>query len=288
MSNVMAILQDADKCMRCNGCVISCKRTWKMKALNPGVHKTAPDQRVIIKSQNRIDNGPFLRYSCWHCPSPPCAPRCPFGAIKKQETGAVSVDPELCNPGGTNNGKTCTYQCVADCGRGGYPKVGSGSDTHLAPKAWKCTMCYGRAGADDALDAAYGNPLPTKSSAAEIAAVPELAHWPSCVFTCPAGAMKYDTKANILAELYLNGSHGELHNGWKATLGDGSMWWASKKLTTFVQPKADPFIEDHVTPMLAGLSGSASKLPVVPVLVAGGLFAVMARRQRHLSGQGEG
>ena len=28
---VMAILQDADKCMRCNGCVTACKREWKMK-----------------------------------------------------------------------------------------------------------------------------------------------------------------------------------------------------------------------------------------------------------------
>ena len=74
MTNVMAILQDVDKCMRCNGCVISCKRTWKMKALNlRGVHKTAPDQRVIIKSQKRVDMGPFMRYSCWHCANPPCA-----------------------------------------------------------------------------------------------------------------------------------------------------------------------------------------------------------------------
>jgi len=60
----MAILHDVDKCMRCNGCVISCKRTWKMKALNEGVHKTAPDQRVIIKSQKRVDMGPFIRFSC--------------------------------------------------------------------------------------------------------------------------------------------------------------------------------------------------------------------------------
>lgn len=295
----MAILQDVDKCIRCNGCVISCKRTWNMKALNPGVHKVAADQRVIIKSQNRIDNGPFLRFSCWHCPDPPCVKRCPFKAIVRQgdtssTPGAVSVDPTLCNPGGTNSaGITCTRQCVVDCQRGGYPKVGVGSNNYATEDAWKCTLCYGRSGAledprltqaqRDELKAKYGNPLPSKSTAAEITAVPEKAHWPACVFTCPAKAMTWDTRANIIAQLKLPA------NGYKYWIGDGSMFWASKKLTSFLAPKADPFIEDHVTPMLTGaFSSSSAKLPLVPTIVAGGLFAVIARRQMNASGQGEG
>ena len=159
----MAIFQDVDKCMRCNGCVISCKRTWQMKALNFGVHKVAPDQRLIIKSQKRVDMGPFMRYSCWHCTNPPCVKRCPFKAINKMANGAVMIDPELCQPGGTNAaGVTCTYQCQVDCGRGGYPKIGVGSDLYDTPKAWKCTLCYGRAGADADLDPTYGFGLPTK------------------------------------------------------------------------------------------------------------------------------
>lgn len=290
--STMAILQDVDKCMRCNGCVISCKRTWKMKALNPGVHKTAPDQRVIIKSQKRVDMGPFMRYSCWHCTNPPCVKRCPFSAINKMPNGAVAIDPEKCNPGGVNaSGVQCTYQCQVDCGRGGYPKIGPGSDLYTTSKAWKCTLCYGRAGAPDPLPAdqknsgsliaAYGPALPTKESAAAIALVPEKAHQPSCVYTCPAKAMQWDTKENILT--YINSAS----NGYISAQGDGSMYWASRKYL-LIAPKADPFVEDHVSPLMSSLvSGPFAKAALVPTLLAGGLVAVIARRQRIAEENGE-
>ncbi len=276
MANVMAIFQDVDKCMRCNGCVISCKRTWQMKALNYGEHKTAPDQRVIIKSQKRIDNGPFIRYSCWHCPDPPCVKRCPFKALKKQANGAVSIDPTLCQPDATNaSGVTCTRQCTADCQRGGYPKVGVGSDLFTTPDAWKCTMCYGRAGADDQLDAAFGNPLPSNSTPGEIGVIPERAHWPSCVYTCPAKAMTWDTRTNIMNVIATG--------GYISYVGDGGVFWASKKFV-LAAPKADPFVEDHVTPLISDvLTKSVSKAALVPTIVAGGLLAVIARRQINAS-----
>ena len=279
----MAIFQDVDKCMRCNGCVISCKRTWQMKALNFGVHKVAPDQRLIIKSQKRVDMGPFMRYSCWHCTNPPCVKRCPFKAINKMANGAVMIDPELCQPGGTNAaGVTCTYQCQVDCGRGGYPKIGVGSDLYDTPKAWKCTLCYGRAGADADLDPTYGFGLPTKvypNGAGEYisslsgTAVPELKHQPSCVFTCPAKAMVWDTKANIVA--FINDSA----NGFISVQGDGSVYWASRK-SLLLAPKADPFVEDHVTPLVSNLLSSPfAKAALVPAAMGAGLLALIARRQ---------
>lgn len=276
MSNVMAILQDVDKCMRCNGCVISCKRTWQMKALNPGVHKTAPDQRVIIKSQKQLDMGPFIRFSCWHCPDPPCVKRCPFDALTKQANGAVSIDPTLCDPDGTNAaGVKCNYQCMRDCQRGGYPKIGVGSDLFTTADAWKCTLCHGRAGADADLDPAFGNPLPTRASAGQISAVPDKAHEPSCVYTCPAKAMTWDTRANIMSMIATG--------GYISYQGDGSLFWASKKYV-LAAPKADPFFEDHLTPMVSGLvSKSVTGLATVPTLVGCGLAAVIARRMKIAS-----
>ena len=95
---VMAILQDADKCMRCNGCVTACKREWNLKLptsmaeVIPQKSIVNPRQRLAIKSLKRGDMGPFMRFSCWHCPDPPCAAECPFGAIKKLATGAINVD----------------------------------------------------------------------------------------------------------------------------------------------------------------------------------------------------
>ncbi len=165
MSNVMAILQDVDKCMRCNGCVISCKRTWNMRADNPGVHKVAPDTRVMIKSQKKVDMGPFIRFSCWHCPDPPCAPECPFKAITKEANGAVAVDQSKCQPDLCKD-SFGRYPCVVGCQRGGYPKVGVGSDnlygseTTPQPHMHKCTLCCGKAGADDPTKAM----LPTRAS----------------------------------------------------------------------------------------------------------------------------
>ncbi|PKQ21004.1 MAG: hypothetical protein CVT66_01930 [Actinobacteria bacterium HGW-Actinobacteria-6] len=278
----MAILQDVDKCMRCNGCVVSCKRTWKMKALNPGIHKTAPDQRVIIKSQKRVDMGPFMRYTCWHCTNPPCTKRCPFGAINKMANGAVAIDPEKCTPGGTNAaGVQCVQQCQIDCGRGGYPKIGVGSDLYTTSKAWKCTLCYGRAGIGESLIPEYGPALPTKATTGEISLVAEKAHQPSCVFTCPAKAMNWDTKENILT--YINTAS----NGYISAQGDGSMYWASRKYL-LIAPKADPFVEDHVSPLMSSLvSGPFAKAALVPTLLAGGLVAVIARRQRIANEMGE-
>jgi Fe-S-cluster-containing dehydrogenase component len=263
-----------------------------MKALNPGVHKTAPDQRLVIKSQKRVDMGPFMRYSCWHCTNPPCVKRCPFEALAKMPNGAVRIDPAKCSPDAYNpaNGKTCTRQCSIDCGRGGYPKVGDGSDLYDTPKSWKCTLCYGRAGADADLDAAYGNPLPTKVypdasgnyiSPISGTAVADLKHQPSCVFTCPAKAMVWDTKDNIVGTAvpgsgYLN----DPKNGFISAQGDGSIYWASRK-NLLIAPKADPFIEDHVTPLVSSvISGPYAKAALLPTILAGGLVAVIARRQQ--------
>jgi hypothetical protein len=65
------------------------------------------------------------------------------------------------------------------------------------------------------------------------------------------------------------------------------MYWGSRK-TLLVPPKADPFMEDHVTPLVSSvLSSPFAKAALVPTLLAGGLMAVIARRQRIASEMGE-
>jgi len=282
---VMAVFQDVDKCMRCNGCVIACKREWKMKNFSdiadvkPQRSVVNPRQRLAIKSQKRVDMGPFIRFTCWHCPDPPCAKRCPFDAIKKEPTGAVSVDNALCDPSAcvTPSG---AYPCADGCQRGGYPKVGvvyeSGAYAGL-PKMNKCTLCHGRAGADSEVGA---DALPTRASAAEIAETLERAHEPACVSSCPAKAMKWDSRANILAMLEdpANGyilPAGSVAPGTKNWMGNGSLFWASRKVL-LTPAKADPFIEDHVAPMTSSLLSSGKM--ILPTLFVGGLAALSARR----------
>lgn len=276
----MAILQEVDKCMRCNGCVISCKRTWQMVNETIGVHRTAYDQRVAIKSQKNVDMGPFVRFSCWHCPDPPCVPACPLSALAKQENGAVSIDPTVCNPA------VCNQECVAGCHRGGFPKIGIGSEQYPTAKAWKCTMCWGRAGdvatyvaADPTLTAKYGQPLPTRATTAQITACAERAHEPSCVYTCPAKAMRYEPEATVWAEVQAPA------NGYVSCAGGGggSVIWASKKYF-IAQPKADPLMEDHLSPMVSELlAGPFAKAAAAATLVAGGLLAIGAAKAKNAS-----
>lgn len=287
MAYEMAILQEVDKCIRCNGCVISCKRTWHMKgdtSRDVPHNNLAANQRVVIKSQKKVDNGPFVRFSCWHCENPPCAGRCPFKAIKKNETtGAVWIDPNLCDP----DDPKCHWQCKADCQRGGVPMIGAGSeDFGNTAKAWKCTLCTGTYTGAPVIGAGEGGDLPSKAAgtpgarssvlpgAVDTGANLALDHQPACVFTCPAKAMVWDTRDNILA--YLNSGA----QGWKSRFGDGSMFWASKKYLVS-PPKADPFIEDHISPMVSSLlSNPFAKAALAPTLVAGAVLAIAARRAK--------
>jgi len=275
VANEMAILQEVDKCVRCNGCVISCKRTWHMKGIVPSDdlphNKLASNQRVVIKSQKRVDMGPFVRFSCWHCENPPCVGRCPFKAIVKNSvTGAVWIDPNLCNP----DDPKCVQQCKIDCQRGGVPMIGAGSDLISVSDAWKCTLCTGTYVGAPYVGAGLDGDLPTKATAAEIAAVPEKEHQPSCVYTCPAKAMSYDTRDNIIARM------NDSAEGWMSRFGDGSMFWASQKFLV-APPKADPFMEDHVGPMIGNLLSSPfAKAALAPTLVVGALLALAARRAK--------
>jgi Fe-S-cluster-containing dehydrogenase component len=294
-ANEMAILQEVDKCVRCNGCVISCKRTWHMKGIVPSddlPHTTLdPNQRVVIKSQKRVDMGPFVRFSCWHCENPPCAPRCPYKAINKNTTtGAVWIDPNLCHPDTVNpaNNIKCVHQCKIDCQRGGVPMIGAGSDLFTESKNWKCTLCTGTYTGAPYVGAGLGGDLPSKAvgtpgarvsqlpgALSGVTVIEELDHQPTCVFTCPAKAMIYDTRANILDHL---NTHYNLITDTR--FGDGSMFWASHKFAV-APPKADPFMEDHVSPMLSSLlSNPFAKAALAPTLVIGGLLALAARRAK--------
>lgn len=277
MANKMAILQEVDKCVRCNGCVISCKRTWELKGIIPTNdlpnQKISINQRMVIKPQKRADTAPFVRYSCWHCDNPPCAVRCPWKAIVKDpDSGAVYVRQADCIPSKIvpGTGKGCGGVCRVDCNRGGFPRVGNGSDAYSGMKMQKCTMCFGRAGLTSA-----GCDLPSKATAADIVLVAEKAHQPACVFTCPAQAMHYDTVDNIKTKI-TDGITDGIYVYWQGT---SNMFWASKSM--IVAPKADPFMEDHISPMVGSLlSGPFAKAALVPTLVIGGLIAISARRAK--------
>jgi len=207
----------------------------------------APDDLVVVKAQKAYDQGPFVRYGCWHCLAPSCASACPLGAITKlgsgsKAHGAVIVDYTKCTP--DENG--CTRQCIAACRKGGYPVVGKGTSDYYPgtiKKMYKCDMCYDRV---------------------------EAGKLPNCVETCPAKAYTFDTYSNIIDKINAD--------GFSYISGNDQFLWATRN-TAFMSPKADPFVEDHISPMVDRLlSGPFSKAFLVPTAVVGGLYALYRRR----------
>ncbi len=90
--------------------------------------------------------------------------------------------------------------------------------------------------------------------------------------------MTWDTKANILAYLQNPANGYILANGTQNWIGSGGVYWAAKK-NMLVPPKADPFIEDHLTPMVSSMVSGGSKL-AIPALLLGGLAVVSMRRTK--------
>jgi hypothetical protein len=86
--------------------------------------------------------------------------------------------------------------------------------------------------------------------------------------------MMWDTRDNV--RTYINNPA----NGFISAQGDGSVYWASRK-SLLIAPKADPFVEDHVTPLISSvMSSQFAKAALVPAALGGGLLALIIRRQR--------
>lgn len=241
-----AILHEIDKCMKCRGCQVACQRAQGLGTTYGDDAKTVQfDDPTVVKAQKDNDSPPFVRYSCWHCDAPTCATACPLGAIKQTTEGAVWVDRAMCNPA-SSECVSAGKPCATKCHRGGYPKIGT-ADPGLY--AYKCDMCKDRIGG------------------------------PACVETCPAKALTYDTKANITAKLTdpLNAAKYKVKVGGNFNGNNGNMFWASSK--PFNPPTTDPFIEDHISPMLGRLiNAPVSRVLVLPTLLFGGIYALYRRR----------
>ena len=102
----------------------------------------------------------YVRRMCMHCDTPSCASVCPVGALRKTDEGPVVYDEKACM-----GCRYCMVACPFD-----VPKYEWHSTT---PRVQKCTMCYDRI---------------TKGKL------------PACVEACPAEAVSFGTKKEMLAE----------------------------------------------------------------------------------------
>ncbi|MGM0666656.1 MAG: 4Fe-4S dicluster domain-containing protein [Bacteroidota bacterium] len=162
-----AILYDSTLCAGCQGCEWEC-------ALEHGlpdpdledipevgkVRKTNENRRTVINVFSTSKGEVYVKNSCKHCNQPACSTACLTKAMYKTEEGPVIWRDKKC--------MGCRY-CMVSCPYD-VPKF----DYHSSnPDIVKCDMCWDRV---------------------------KEGKLPACVEGCPAGALTFGTRREMIAE----------------------------------------------------------------------------------------
>jgi formate dehydrogenase iron-sulfur subunit len=195
---IRATLIDITNCIGCRACQVACKQ-WnerdgevtefepELGFQNPAV--LSAKTYTLISFHEFFDsekpdavNFAFTMRRCLHCLEPACVSACPTTALKRQADGPVTYDADPCIG--------CRY-CIWAC-PWGVPTADW--DTH-APKIQKCTHCADRA----------VQPLPESRNGGALTEAERILHLdkiavPACVKACPADALVYGEREEMLAE----------------------------------------------------------------------------------------
>jgi len=241
-----SILVDVTKCTGCEQCVAACVEA------NAGDPRRADLDRLTSRdglsaerraTVSRVADGRFARKSCMHCLEPSCVSACLVGGITKDPDGPVIYDPAKCI-----GCRYCMLACPFHVPRYEWDET--------APLMVKCDMCAERV--DDGRD-------------------------PACVAACPAGALTFGDRNELLAEAHrrLAGDRaGYIQHVWgEHEFGGTSVLYISDvDLATRDWPAASPGAIPHPTePLFAST-------PFIGLGVMSSLLGVswVIRRRRQL------
>jgi formate dehydrogenase iron-sulfur subunit len=194
---IRATLIDITNCIGCRACQVACKQ-WNEREgeetelepqlgfQNPATLSAKTYTLIAFhEMENSLKPGGldsvFVMQRCFHCLEPACVSACPTTALYRQDDGPVSYDVDKCI-----GCRYCMLACPWD--------VPTAEWNSRAPKISKCTHCADRA--DQPTPIAFnGKPLSDdagKRFAGSIAT-------PACVKACPADALRYGTREEMLA-----------------------------------------------------------------------------------------
>jgi len=196
------VLIDLTACIGCRSCEKACSKAHNLPTLasppqadaNSSLPRRRPDAHALtvvneFKEANGSRPSTFVKVQCMHCDYPACESACIVGAIKKQESGPVLWDSDMCIG--------CRY-CMVACP---FQIPSFQYDTALKPDIVKCDMCINR----------------TKDSGI-----------PACVEICPVEALTYGRRSTLIEvakkkienypERYRNHLYGELEAGGTSVL----------------------------------------------------------------------
>ena len=194
---IRATLIDITNCIGCRACQVACKQ-WNEREgeeteleaelgfQNPATLSAKTYTLIAFHEMENPDKpggveSAFVMQRCLHCLEPACASACPTTALYRQADGPVTYDVDKCI-----GCRYCMLACPWD--------VPTAEWNSLAPKISKCTHCADRS--DQPVPIAFnGSPLSYdagKRFAESIAT-------PACVKACPADALRYGTRDDMLA-----------------------------------------------------------------------------------------
>ena len=194
---IRATLIDIANCIGCRSCQVACKQ-WNeregedtqletdMGFQNPAVLSAKTYTLIkFIEMENPAKPGgldaSYVMQRCLHCLEPACVSACPTTALERQPDGPVRYDADECI-----GCRYCMLACPWD--------VPTADWNTRAPKISKCTHCADRV-AQPAPVAFNGQALSDYEGKrfADTIAVP------ACVKACPADALRYGTRDEMLA-----------------------------------------------------------------------------------------
>jgi formate dehydrogenase iron-sulfur subunit len=166
-----AVLVDTTRCVGCRACEAACSEKNLLpppaKEGDESIFETPRTTDVNTFTVVNRRNGPngsseprYVKSQCMHCLDPGCASACPAKALEKTFEGPVVYNRERCL-----GCRYCMLACPFDVPRFEYEKA--------APYVRKCSFCADR----------------QRQGLA-----------PACVDACPAGALQFATRDELLEE----------------------------------------------------------------------------------------
>ena len=194
---IRATLIDISNCIGCRACQVACKQ-WNERDgeqtelqddlgfQNPA---TLSAKTLTLIAFHEFENAQkpggvesaFVMQRCLHCLEPACVSACPTTALYRQSDGPVSYNVDDCI-----GCRYCALACPWD--------VPTSDWNTRAPKISKCTHCADRA-PQPPPTTFNGQPLSLEAAKqfADTMAIP------ACVKACPADALRYGTRDEMLA-----------------------------------------------------------------------------------------
>ena len=223
---IRTTLIDIANCIGCRACQVACKQ-WNdrdgeqtelqshLGFQNPAT-LSARTYTLIAFHEFENEQKPggvesaFVMQRCLHCLEPACVSACPTTALHREDDGPVSYNSDECI-----GCRYCQLACPWD--------VPTSDWNSLAPKISKCTHCADRV-AQPVPIAFNGQGL----SDGEHKRFTSTIETPACVKACPADALRYGTREEMLAlahkriadrpDKYVNHVYGEKELGGTSVL----------------------------------------------------------------------